>query len=133
MDSYIVQPADGETAREVAERVADEFEVEEIRIRGLAEAVRVAGDAAVVPEGATGYFEETVGGDETGRVVESLTSLTRVVFYAESPVFTYFDDGKLYFRGGEALVDALREAGIEPVETRGTPESVVAEMNEDDE
>ncbi|MFP4174578.1 MAG: hypothetical protein ACLFSW_02210 [Halobacteriales archaeon] len=132
MGIYALRRANDETARTVAEAVTDSFDVETVRIRGLAEATRASGNAEVVPEGATGYFEDDVGAENVDRVVDALGSLTRVVFYADSPVFAWFEDGKVRFRGDERLLERIRDAGIEASVADETPESVVAEMTDDE-
>jgi hypothetical protein len=132
MEVYTLRRVNEETARTVAETVVEGFDVGRVRVRGLAEAVRAGGNGAVVPEGATGYFEEEVDGDSIGPVIESLGLLTRVVFYADLPVFAWFEDGKVRLRGDEDVLEALREAGIEPSVAAETPESVVTEMTDDE-
>lgn len=133
METYIVQPVDDETAETAANLVSERFEVSGVRIRGLAEAVRAAGDGEVVPDGESGYFEETVEVERIGGVIDALGSLTRVVFYADGPVLAYFDDGKLYLRANDTFAKELRSEGVGISAAEGAPDSVVAEMNEDDE
>lgn len=132
METYTLRRADDETARTVAEAVVDGFDVERVRVRGLAEAVRASGDGEVAPDGATGYFERERSGDDIEAVVDGMGSLTRVVFYADAPVFAWFEDGKVRFRGDDEILDAVRNAGIEPSAATATPESVVTEMTDDE-
>lgn len=132
METYTLRRADDETARTVAEAVVDGFDVERVRVRGLAEAVRASGDGEVAPDDATGYFERERSGDDIEAVVDGMGSLTRVVFYADAPVFAWFEDGKVRFRGDDEILDAVRNAGIEPSAATATPESVVTEMTDDE-
>jgi hypothetical protein len=132
MERYALRRADEETARRVAEAVAGRFDIERIRVRGLAEAVRASGDENVVPEGETGYFEEDLDPDELGRVLDALGSLSRVVLYADSPVFAWFEDGKVRFRGDEALLEGFGDTEIDVSVADDTPESVVAEMTDEE-
>lgn len=131
METYTLRRVDDETARTVASRVERGFDVNTVRVRGLAEVARAGDDGDIVPEGETGYFEREMDGDETDSVIDALPSLTRVVFYADAPVFAWFDDGKIYLRADDSVLEDLRADGIEPTEASGTPDSVVAEMDED--
>ncbi|MCX2819361.1 hypothetical protein EGH25_08350 [Haladaptatus sp. F3-133] len=131
MESYTLRRADDETAQKVATVVVERFDIEAVRIRGLAEAVRASGDEDVVPDGATGYFEEEIDGEDVDSVVDALGSLTRVVIYADSPVFAWFEDGKVRFRGDEEVLDAVDEEGVSASVASETPESVVEEMTDD--
>jgi hypothetical protein len=131
MESYTLRRADDETARKVATVVVERFDIEAVRIRGLAEAVRASGREDVVPDGATGYFEEEIDGEDVGSVIDALGSLTRVVIYADSPVFAWFEDGKVRFRGDEEVLDAVDEEGVSASVASETPESVVEEMTDD--
>jgi len=131
METYSLRRVGDETARTVARCVGNAFEVNTVRVRGLAEVARAGGDVDIVPDGETGYFEREMDGDEIGPVIDALPSLTRVVFYADTPVFAWFDDGKVYLRAEDPVLEDLRDDGIEPTEASGTPDSVVAEMDED--
>lgn len=132
MEIYTLKRVNEEGARTVAETVAERFDIGRVRVRGLAEAVRASGNEAVVPDGATGYFEDEIDQDGVGPVIESLGSLTRVVFYADAPVFAWFEDGKVRLRGDEQVLRELRDRGIEPSAAAETPESVVTEMTDDE-
>jgi len=132
METYSLRGVGAETARAVARTVSEAFDVERVRVRGLAEAVRASGYEGMILEGETGYFEDEVGGDELESVVDSLPSFTRVVFYAGRPVFAWFKDGKLYLRADDGLLNSLSERGVEPNEAARAPESVVAEMSDED-
>ena len=114
METYTLRRADDETARTVAEAVVERFDIERVRVRGLAEAVRASGNGEVAPDGATGYFERERSGDDVQAVVDGIGSLTRVVFYADAPVFAWFEDGKVRFRGDDEVLDEVRDAGIDP-------------------
>lgn len=127
----MLRRADAETAKTVARLVAEAHGAESARVRGLAEAVRASGDGDVVPEGATGYFEAEVDEGRVEAATEALGSLTRFVIYADSPVFAWFEDGKVYLRADEEVLRTLEDEGIEPSEAAETPDSVVAEMDED--
>ncbi len=132
MEIYTLKRVNEEGARTVAETVAERFDIGRVRVRGLAEAVRASGNEAVVPDGATGYFEDEIDQDGVGPVIESLGSLTRVVFYADAPVFAWFEDGKVRLPGDEQALGELRERGIEPSAAAETPESVLTEMGDDE-
>jgi hypothetical protein len=129
---YTLKRVNEEEARTVAETVAERFKISRVRVRGLAEAVRASGNEAVVPDGATGYFEDETDPDGVGPVTESLSSLTRVVFYSDTPVFAWFEDGKVRLRGDEQVLRDLRDRGIEPSAAAETPESVLTEMVDDE-
>ena len=127
--TYRIVGVDAETARRLARIIDEHVGVDEVYVRGIADAVRVRTDdpPSFVPEG-HGYFEETV--EEFEGAVAVLPSLTRFVAYSDgTPVLSWREDGGVYLRAtpGGALLDAARDEGLEPEEASGTYEGVMAE------
>lgn len=127
--TYRLTGVDGEEARRLA-RISDrQVGVDEVYVRGIADAVRVKTDEtpSFVPE-EHGYFEDTIKDFEGSLAV--LPSLTRFVAYSDgTPVFSWREDGQVYLRATPdgALLDAVLDEGLEPEETSGIHEGVLAE------
>jgi hypothetical protein len=127
--TYRLMGVDSETACRLARLVDRHVGVDEVYVRGIADAVRVKTEETppFVPE-KPGYFETIVEDFEDG--VGVLSSLTRFVAYSgELPVFSWREDGGVYLRAESdgALLDAVRDEGLEPKESSGIHEGVLAE------
>lgn len=127
--TYRLTGVDGETARRLVRHADEQYGVDEVYVRGIADAVRVFADdvPSFVPD-EHGYFEKTVGDFEGAVAV--LPSLTRFVVYSDgSPVLSWREDGGMYLRATPdgALIDAVRDEGLEPEEASGIHEGVLAE------
>lgn len=127
--TYRLTGVDGKKARRLARIFDRHVGVDEVYVRGIADAVRVGTEEtpSFVPE-EHGYFEDTVENFEGA--LTALPSLTRFVAYAEdSPVLSWREDGGAYLRAvpGGALLASVREEGLEPEEASGIHEGVLAE------
>lgn len=129
-ETYRLVSVDAETAQRVVGLVNRHVGVEKVYVRGIADAVRAGDDEtpSFVPD-EPGYFETTV--DDFEGAVAVLPSLTRFVAYSgsDSPVFSWREDGQVYLRATPdgALLDAVRDEGLEPEKASGTHEGVLAE------
>lgn len=126
---YRVVRVEGGTAQDLARLVDGQVGVDEVYVRGIADAVRVKADEApdFVPD-EHGYFEERVDGFE--EAVSILPSLTLFVAYSDGKgVMSWREDGQVYLRdtadGG--VSDGAREMGLELEEAAGLHEGVLAE------
>jgi len=128
-ETHRIVRVDAETAGRVARLVDRHAGVEEVYVRGIADAVRAESNdnPSFVPD-EPGYFEKTVGDFEGALAV--LPSLTRFVAYSDgSPVLSWREDGQMYLRTtpDDALLDAVCDEGLEPEEASGIHEGVLAE------
>jgi len=126
--TYRVVRVGGEEAQDLARLVDRHVGVDEVYVRGIADAVRVEFDETpgFVPDG-HGYFEETVGFEDA---VAVLPSLTLFVAYSDgNGVMSWREDRQVYLRdtvdGG--LVEDARGIGLEPEEAADLHEGVLAE------
>jgi hypothetical protein len=128
--TYRLTRVDAETARRLARAVDRYLGIDEVYVRGIADAVRVGADEtpSFLPE-EPGYFETTVNEFEDALGV--LPSLTRFVAYTASgsAVFSWREDGGVYLRAEPdgKLLDAMHDEGLEPEEASGMHEGVLAE------
>ena len=127
--TYRLTRVDAETARSLVRSIDKRLGVDEVYVRGIADAVRVSVDdvPSFVPDD-HGYFEDTV--DDFEGAVAVLPSLTRFVAYSDgTPVLSWREDGGVYLRATPdgALLDDVRDEGLEPKEASGTYEGVMAE------
>lgn len=128
-ETYRLVRVDAETAQRVARLADRHVGVEEVYVRGIADAVRAESDdtPSFVPD-EPGYFEKTIGDFEGA--VAALPSLTRFVAYSGgSAVFSWREDGQVYLRATPdgAFLDAVRDEGLEPEVASGIHEGVLAE------
>lgn len=120
---------DAETARRLARLFDRRVGIEEVYVRGIADAVRVGADEtpSFVPDD-HGYFERTV--EDFEGAVSVLPSLMRFVAYSGgSPVLSWREDGGVYLRATQdgAVLDAVEKEGLDPEEASGIHEGVLAE------
>ena len=127
--TYRLTRVDAETAKRLARTVNRYVGIDEVYVRGIADAVRVKTDntPSFLPD-EPGYFETTV--KEFEDALEVLPSLTRFVAYSDDlPVFSWREDGGVYIRAEPygKLLDAVRDEGLEPEEASDIHEGVLAE------
>ena len=127
--TYRLAGVDGDSARCLARIFDRHVGVDEVYVRGIADAVRVGTEEtpSFVPE-EHGYFEDTV--EDFEGALAALPSLTRFVAYSDgSPVFSWREDGGVYLRATRdgAVLASVRDEGFEPEETSGIHEGVLAE------
>lgn len=127
--TYRLVRVDAETARRLASLLDRKVGVDEVYVRGIADAVRIEADEtpSFVPD-EHGYFEKTV--TDFDGTLAVLPSLTRFVAYSDgTPVLSWREDGGVYLRAtpdGD-LIDAVRDEGLETEEASGIHEGVLAE------
>jgi hypothetical protein len=127
--TYRATGVDAETARKLARVLDRHVGIEEVYVRGIADAVRAGADEtpSFVPD-EPGYFEKTV--EDFEGAVSVLPSLTRFVAYSGgSPVLSWREDGGVYLRATQdsAVLDAVQDEGLDPEEASGIHEGVLAE------
>jgi len=127
--TYRLAGVDGDTARRLARIFDRHVGVDEVYVRGIADAVHVGTEEApsFVPD-EPGYFEDTVVDFEGA--LAALPSLTRFVAYPDgSPVSSWREDGGAYLRTrpDSTLLASVCDEGLEPEEASGVHEGVLAE------
>jgi hypothetical protein len=125
--TYRLVRVSADEARELVGTVEDHADIDEVRVRGLASAVRSFVDE--VPEfvpNESGYFEVTT--EDIEGAVAVLPSLTRFVAYSVSPILSWREDGQVYLRASpeSTLLNAVRNEYDAEVAT-GVHEGVLAE------